>query len=63
MQICELLATAVFSGLFESFWCKNGTETQVCRRGDVDRSPISVPDYIYRVIYASFTRFQIFFKT
>ena len=38
-------------------------ETQVCRRGDADRSPISVPDYIYRVIYASFTRFQIFFKT
>ena len=37
-------------------------ETQVCRRGDADRSPISVPDYIYRVIYASFTRFQIFFK-
>ena len=38
-------------------------ETQVCRRGDADRSPISVPDYIYRVIYASFSRFQIFFKT
>ena len=39
-----------------------GTETQVCRRGDVERSPIRVPDDIYRVIYASFTRFRIFLK-
>ena len=39
-----------------------GTETQVCRRGDVERSPIRVPDHIYRVIYASFTRFRIFWK-
>ena len=40
----------------------DGTETQVCRRGDVERSPIRAPDHIYRVIYASFTRFRIFLK-
>ena len=62
-QICEMLVIAVFPGLFESIWCKNGAETQVCRRRDVDRSLVRVLDHIYRVIYASFARFRVFFKT
>ena len=62
-QICEMLVIAVFPGFFESFWCKNGAETQVCRRRDVDRPLVRVLDHIYRVIYASFARFRVFFKT
>ena len=59
---CQLLQS--FQVCLNLFGAKmGGSETQVCRQGDVFRAPIRVPDHIYSVIYASFTRFRIFFKT